>query len=121
MKCDACQKETNVSFYSDGKNLCSECDDEYQKNKILERAVDVKEARDFKEWDGSDLSDLFWYTFIEYKKNPTLHGIETINRIFLWSCHANHTLSSTIYHTLKWCGMDLFKERDKMREMEGIK
>lgn len=115
MKCDVCNKEISISFYRDGKSLCSECDDEYTKNKILEMASKVKEPRDFKDWTGNDLSELFWNTFIEYQKNPTLHGIEMINRIFLWSCHANHTLSNTIIHTLKWCEMDLFNEREKMR------
>jgi len=101
------------------KSICIDCATRERESAVIQRGKSIGHPSDFRGWTGSDMSDLFWLTFIEYRKNPTKSGIELINRIFLWACHANHTLSSTIHYTLQWCGMDLLDERRKMRELEG--
>ena len=83
---------------------------------VLERYEEVKKASDFNSWTGDDLSELFWLTFIEYRKNPTSRGMETIWRISAWAGHADHTLSNTIHNVFKWCGMSLIGELRKYKE-----
>ena len=117
-KCTVCNKYSGIYTIVNGKHVCMDCHQKMQDEEILKRSESIKEPRDLKDWTGADMSELFWLTFVEYQKNPTLKGIELINRIFLWSCHANHTLSSTIYRTFEWCKMDLFDERRKMRKKE---
>ena len=83
---------------------------------VIKRSMGVKTASDFHDWTGRDLSELFWLTFIEYRKNPTPKGIELIWRIYCWASHADHTLSNTISNVFKWCGMDLYGESERWEE-----
>ena len=115
--CPVCGQEANCWSTFQGEHMCFTCSREKHRQYIVDQSAAAESPRDFKDWKGSDLSDAFWEALIAYQKEPTLHGIETMNRIFLWSCHANHTLSSTIVYACKWAGFDLHTELRRMREL----
>lgn len=119
IKCNRCGKSVSVFTRVDGNEVCMDCYHEIQTQQLLERAEEIKKAEHLRDWSERDQSELFWLTFIEYQKTPSLRGIELISRIFLWACHANHTLSNTINNVFKWCGMDLWTELDKQRELSS--
>ena len=114
MSCEMCGKQTD--FYTirsvNGKsiNICSECDDNLHYQAIEQKLESVKEPRDFKCWDNGDMSDAFWLHLGKYKKQPNKKSISIMKLAFLWAAHADHGLSSSFYHALKWCGIDLFRE-----------
>lgn len=115
-KCPICKKTSNGWVSGKHGRMCYDCYKRIEKEKLLERAESVREPCDLRDWPGKDMSELFWLTLVEYQKNPTQKGISTINTIYLWACHDNHTLSNTIRHALKWCGIDLFSERRRWQK-----
>lgn len=118
MICSKCGKDVSVYTGPVGNKICLDCKKQQETADILRRAEDIQRADHLRDWKERDQSELFWLTFIEYRKNPTLKGIELISRIFLWACHANHTLSNTICNVFDWCGMDLWVELDRLKELE---
>lgn len=113
--CNKCKKSVAVYTGLKGNQVCMDCHKKIQTEALLERSQSVEKAEHLRDWSERDQSELFWITFVEYKKKPTLKGIELINRIFLWACHANHCLSNTIHNVFDWCGMDLWTELESQR------
>lgn len=117
MMCYMCNKQINYSRSRkvDGKwvDLCNECAEKLHINHIEEKLQTVNHPRDFKEWDMGDMSDAFWLHLGKYKNHPNKRSLSIMNIAFCWACHADHGLSSSFYHALKWCGIDLAAEFER--------
>lgn len=115
--CVYCGKGTYTSiFVKDlGKYapVCTECRDRMERERIDQALTDVKSASDFSTWKMSDMSEAFWTHLIRYQKHPNKRSLGVIQMAFLWACHADHGLSNSFSHAMKWCDIDLSEERRK--------
>lgn len=113
--CIDCGKDT-VTFYSSVGPLCADCRQKRDDAKIIEKSQNVQKCSDFKEWSGHDLSELFWIHLGKYRKEPSAESYHWMEMAFRWACHADHGLSSSFWHALKWAGIDLLEESRKWRK-----
>lgn len=91
-------------------SLCNECFDKREKDKLMEKAASVSKCSDFKEWSGRDLSELFWVHLGIYQKDPNPKSYKIIEMAYRWACHADHGLSNSFRHAMKWAGIDILTE-----------
>lgn len=117
MICPMCKKETSISSHEkiDGNyvSICIECSKKHHDATIEKRLESVERAHHFKDWDGRDLSDAFWMHLGKYKNYPNRRSLDIMRSALLWACHADHGLSSSFHHALKWCGIDLYAEIER--------
>lgn len=102
MKCNLCNKEANALQSLDNQMVCMECYKKVTSERLINKGNNIKESSDFRNWSGDDLSELFWLHIGIFKKYPNRRSLSIMRMVFNWSAHANHTLSNTIQHALKW-------------------
>ena len=80
MRCDFCN---NLAWLIERKkingeyvNICSECDKKIHNDEIEQNLSVVTNARDFKNWDSSDLTDAFWMHLGRYKNHPNKKSLK---------------------------------------------
>jgi len=102
--CQVCNNHITASTSYDSiyTTICMDCYKKLKTKELTEKSNNYKEACDFKSWSGDDLSELFWIHLGIYKQHPNKRSLRIIKMIFNWSVHANHTLSNSIDHALKW-------------------
>lgn len=110
IRCFKCGANSGYFHSYGGYHLCHECYEKASMEEIDRRAEYVKEAKDFKEWNGRDLSEIFWIELGRYQKYPNKRSINLMKMAYMWAMHDNHTLSNSITHALEWCKIDIFKE-----------
>ena len=110
-KCYICGKDSSVFYsYVGGKDVCPECHKVQEEERVLRQADGITHPSGFREWGGHDLSELFWIHLGRYKKEPNPESLKYMEMAFRWACHADHGLSSSFYHAMKWAGIDLYTE-----------
>ena len=115
--CNDCKQPTSIShcFKEDGKwiEVCTECWKKREAKRIEGALETVNHPSDFRTWKMDDMSEAFWMHLARYKKKPNRKSLDVMNQAFLWACHADHGLSNSFYHALKWCGIDLHTEQGR--------
>lgn len=110
MICSVCGKTASRIYCDKDGDKCPDCHERLKNESITNRLEDVKQASDFEEWNSRDLSEAFWIHFIEYQKRPNKHSLAVINRAIAWAAHADHGLSNSFNHAVRWSGLKLYEE-----------
>ncbi len=83
-------------------------------NAITTKSMHITKASDFKSWDMSDMSDLFWMKLSEYIKEPNFAALKMMERAWLWAVHEDVALGNSFMHALHWAGIeDFYEEYEK--------
>lgn len=81
---------------------------------ILAKSEYIKQASDFKSWDMSDMSELFWMEIAKYVKEPNFKSLKLMERAWLWAVHEDGALANSFIHALHWIGVkDFYEEYEK--------
>lgn len=116
--CPVCGIQSSCWTTFNGDKICFDCAQKAHTEELVTLAATVDSPVGFKSWSGCDLSELFWVHLARYQKQPTQESAEIIYRISRWAAHDNHTLSNSIFHALKWCGIDLYTELERWQRKE---
>ena len=74
----------------------------------------IEKANDFRSWDMSDMSELFWMKLSEYVKEPNFAALKMMERAWLWAIHEDGALANSFIHALHWVGInDIYEEYEK--------
>lgn len=117
MFCVECGKAVNTEI--NGIPICFSCQKKREQERLRNREDEVKEARDFKEWNMADMSELFWIHLGIYQKTPNQKSCEIMKSAYLWAVHANKGLANSFNHAMQWIGitniqMECWKWKDKV-------
>lgn len=107
-KCIDCGEYANT-HYSVGP-LCDKCHQKRDEDRLNEQAKELKKCSDFKEWKSRDMSELFWIHLGRYVKEPNAESFRYMEMAYRWACHADHGLSNSFRHAMKWANIDMLIE-----------
>lgn len=93
----------------------AETEEKRHKEKLIEKCKDYHCEAQFKDWEGKDLSDAFWYALGSYQKKPSYELFKIMNLAYCWACHADHGLAHSFLDAWKWAGFDLCREYEKWK------
>ena len=108
MECIDCGKHTNT--YYGRIALCKDCRERRKQEEVIEKSKTLTKCSDFKTWDSGDMSELFWIHLGRYVKEPNPESFHYMEMAFRWACHADHGMSNSFAHALKWANIDLLEE-----------
>lgn len=80
---------------------------------LIEKCKDYHCEAQFKDWEGKDLSDAFWYALGSYVKEPNAQAFKTMELAYYWACHADHGLAHSFLDAWKWVGFNFSNEYTK--------
>lgn len=112
-QCADCGRVASSYTIIGGQEVCTECSKKRRQAALIAKSESVQRASDFKSWKGHELSDLFWFHLGKYVKEPNAESMKFIRMALLWAGHADHGLSSSFHHALKWAGIDLHTETER--------
>ena len=92
-----------------------EIEEQHKKHtaELVEKCKDYHYESKFKDWEGKDLADVFWYALGSYQKKPNWEAFKIMELVYNWACHADHGLSHSFYEAWKWTKFDFAKESEK--------
>lgn len=116
--CEACGKiTTNSSIHFEYGIVCSgNCYDWLREKKLEAAAKAIEKPSDFKEWEGQNMSEIFWIHLGKYVKHPNKYSLSLMRNAYSWAMHADHGLSNSFRNALKWAKIDIWKEKPDAEE-----
>jgi hypothetical protein len=118
--CDWCGNPiTESSIHCRYGTLCSsECYEFARQHEVENAGININKPADFKEWESSDMSELFWIHLGKYMKHPNRYSLNIMQNALCWANHDNHGLSNSFRHALKWAKIDIWREKPDAENYE---
>lgn len=111
-QCIDCGGATNT-YYSKIGPLCDHCYQKRDEDRLEHQAKKLSECSDFKTWTMRDMSELFWLHLGRYVKEPNAESFRYMEMAYRWACHADHGLSNSFNHAMRWANIDMFTECER--------
>ena len=118
--CEACGKTiTDGSIHSKYGVVCSgACYDHLREKKLEAAAKVIEKPSDFEEWEGQNMSEIFWIHLGKYVTRPNKYSLSLMRNAYSWAMHANHGLSNSFRNALKWAKIDIWREKPDAENYE---
>lgn len=117
MRCDRCNKEVCgvISHEFDYDQICMDCYHELVDLRDMKSIEQLEDDTILHTLNAEQIVKNFVSYFAKYQKQPSAKLLDILWRIRCWSCHEDHTASTTIHEIMKWQKFSFDNERSKYR------